>query len=72
MPKTPSIDVNKILLEAHKRGIEQAIDLSIRTGVPLVVEREGKIIELKPQYKYVKVPIKSAKKKPHSKTGNIG
>lgn len=59
MSKSEPVDVNKILLEAHKRGIEQAIDSSIRTGVPLVVARNGKIVELKPKYKYVRVPIKS-------------
>lgn len=64
MPKTISLDVNEILLEAHRRGVEQAIDTSIRTGVPLVVEKGGKILELKPEYKYVKVPIKSSKTKP--------
>ena len=72
MPKTTSLVVNEILLAAHKRGVEQAIDMSIRTGVPLVVERGGKILELKPEYKYVKVPIKSPKKKQRSKTGKIG
>ena len=57
------IDINEILLEAHKRGVQQAIDLSIRTGIPLVIEKEGKIIEIKPKYKYVRVPIKSLKKR---------
>ena len=68
MSKASSIDVNEILLAAHKKGIEQAIDLSIRTGVPLAVEKGGKILELKPKYKYVKVSLKSSKKKPRSKT----
>jgi hypothetical protein len=56
------LDINKMLLEAHRKGIEQAIDLSIRTGVPLVIQKEGKILEIKPKYKYVLVPIKSKKK----------
>lgn len=55
-------DVNELLLAAHKRGIEQAIDSSIRTGIPLVIEKNGKIVELKPQYKYIKVPIKAPRK----------
>lgn len=54
-------DVNEMLLEAHKKGIEQAIDLSIRTGIPLVVEKNGKIKEVKPEYKYIRVPIKTDK-----------
>lgn len=49
--------VIEMLLEAHRKGMEQAIDLSIRTGVPLVVQEEGKIKEIKPKYKYVKIPI---------------
>lgn len=63
MSRAKNFDVNEILLEAHKRGIERAIDTSIRTGVPLVVEKNGKIIDIKPKYKYVRVPIRSSKKK---------
>lgn len=62
MPKVKTSDINKILLEAHKRGIERAIDNSIRSGVPLVIEKNGKIIEVKPKFKYVRVPIKTSKK----------
>lgn len=47
----------EILLEGHRAGIERAIDDSIRTGVPLVVMRDGEIFEIPPQYKYVRVPI---------------
>lgn len=50
-------NIHEILLEAHRKGVEQAIDLSIRTGVPLVIEKEGKIEEVKPKFKYVRVPI---------------
>lgn len=53
--------VVQLLLEAHKRGIKLAIERSIRTGVPLVFEKNGKIIEVPPKYKYVKVPIKKRK-----------
>lgn len=62
MAKTKSPDINELLLEAHKKGIEKAKDTSIRTGVPLVIEKNGKIIELAPQYKYVRVPIHTQKK----------
>lgn len=48
-----------MLLEAHSRGVEMAIDQSIRTGLPLVIEKNGKILKVKPQFKYIKVPIKS-------------
>jgi hypothetical protein len=51
------IDIHDILLEAHRKGIEQAIDLSIRTGTSLVVVKNGKIKKIKPKYKYVRVPV---------------
>lgn len=57
MQKKRKTDIHEILLEAHRKGIERAIDLSIRTGIPLVVEEDGKIKEIKPKYKYVRVPI---------------
>lgn len=64
-------DIEELLLEAHQKGVKQAIDLSIRTGVSLVVEINGKIKEIKPKFKYVRVPIhakeiKSSSKKKHS------
>lgn len=61
MPSRQSSDIHEILLEAHRKGVEQAIDLSIRTGVSLIVEINGKIREIKPKYKYVRVPIHSSK-----------
>ncbi len=70
MPNKRKTNLHEILLDAHRRGIEQAIDLSIRTGVPLVIEKDGKIVKLKPKYKYVLVPIKSNKpKNPSKKVG---
>lgn len=54
----------EIILEAHRKGVEQAIDLSIRTGTPLIAGRNGKIVKIYPKYKYVKVPIKPKKGKP--------
>ncbi len=66
MKKSNKIDIHQILLDAHKQGVEQAIDLSIRTGTPLIIEKNGKIIELQPKYKYVRVPIKNSSKKTSS------
>jgi hypothetical protein len=66
MTKTASNpDIIEILLQAHKKSLELAIDTSIRTGVPLVVAKGGKIIKIKPKYKYVRVPITAKKKKIH-------
>lgn len=56
-PELSMEEIHEIFLEAHRRGIENAIDLSIRTGVPLVVEENGIIREIKPKYKYVRVLI---------------
>lgn len=64
MPSKRKSDVLEVLLEAHKKGVEQAIDLSIRTGIPLVVQEHGKIKEIKPKYKYVRVPIRAKRVKP--------
>lgn len=55
--------IHTLLLEAHKRGVQLAKETSIRTNVPLVVERNGKIIEIPPKYKYVRKPLKTSKKK---------
>lgn len=57
MSKFQYSETQLMLLEAHRRGVEMAIDQSIRTGVPLVIQKDGKIIKVKPQFKYVKVPI---------------
>jgi hypothetical protein len=55
-------DIYAFILEAHRKGVEFAIDLSARTGVPLVVEVNGKIKRIKPKYKYVRVPINPKKR----------
>lgn len=34
MSRKSKANINEILLEAHRKGVEQAIDLSIRTGTP--------------------------------------
>jgi hypothetical protein len=60
-PKRKS-DFMDLILEAHRKGVEQAIDLSARTGVPLVIEENGKIKRIKPKYKYIRVPIDSKQK----------
>lgn len=59
MPSECNQDIEELLLEAYRKGVEQAIDLSARTGVPLVIEENGEIKRIKPKYKYVRVPIQS-------------
>ncbi len=56
-------EINEIILKAHKRSFKRAFDLAVRTRTALVFNRNGKIVEVKPPYKYELVPIKSAKKK---------
>ncbi|MGH2612031.1 MAG: hypothetical protein ACRDFB_03155 [Rhabdochlamydiaceae bacterium] len=64
MAKDSKFNINEILIRNHKRSIARAIDISIRTGTPLVVTgKNGKIVKLKPKLKYVLVPIKTRKKK---------
>lgn len=63
----PRSNLRELLLQAHDRSLELAIETSIRTGVPLVIEKNGKIVEVPPQYKYVRVPLKATKKKSSKK-----
>lgn len=57
MQKNHEVDVREMLLRAHREGVERAIDLSAWTGVPLVIEVDGVIKRIKPNYKYIRVPI---------------
>jgi hypothetical protein len=66
MPSNCNQDIEELLLEAYRKGVEQAIDLSARTGVPLVIEENGMIKEIKPKYKYVRVPIQANEIEPKS------
>lgn len=63
MSRSKPIDINRILLTAHKLGVKKAIDDSARTGVPLVVFEDGRIKKIKAPYKYVRVEVQSKKKR---------
>lgn len=63
MAKSKKLDITEVLLQAHDRSIERALEVSIRTGTALVVEKNGKIVRIPPKYKYVRVPIRKAKKR---------
>ncbi len=56
-------DLNKCILAAHKRSFQRAFETAVRTGTALVFSRNGKVVEIKPPYRYELVPIKRAKKK---------
>ncbi len=62
MDKSSKPDINDLILKSLKRSIRKAIDTACRTKTSLIVEKNGKIIAIKPKYKYVRVPIKTAKK----------
>lgn len=61
-----SDDFNKLILEAHKRSFQRAFETAVRTKTSLIFTRNGKIVEVKPSYRYELVciqPTKKSKKK---------
>lgn len=52
-----------MILKAHKQSFQVAFETAVRTGTALVFTRNGKVIKVKPPYRYELVPIKAAKKK---------
>jgi hypothetical protein len=58
-----SKDLEKRILEAHERSFQRAFETAVRTGTTLVFSWDGKIIEVKPPFRYELVPIKPGKKK---------
>lgn len=55
--------LSKYILEAHKKSFQRAFETAVRTGTALVFSRNGKIVEIKPPYRYELVPIKPKKKR---------
>jgi hypothetical protein len=56
-------DINEMILKAHERSFKRAFETAVRTGTALVFARNGKIVEVKPPYRYELVPIKPVNKK---------
>lgn len=56
-------DFSEKILKAHARSFRRAFETAVRTGTALVYTRNGKVVEIKPPYRYKLVPIKSSKKK---------
>ena len=56
-------DFMETVIEAHKRSRQRAFEIAVRTGTALVFEQDGKIVEVRPPYRYELVPIKPKKKK---------
>jgi len=61
MSKDKKLDINQMLLNAHKLGVKMAIDTAARTNTPLVVSENGKVKLVRPKYKYVRVPTQKKK-----------
>lgn len=57
-------DLIEQVIEAHARSFQRAFEIAVRTETALVFERNGKIIEVKPPYRYELVSIKPVKTKP--------
>ncbi len=51
------------ILKAHKQSFQIAFETAVRTGTALVYNRNGKIVEIKPPYRYELVPIAPKAKK---------
>lgn len=69
MPVAKSDDIDRILLNAHAKSYRRAFETAVRTGTALIFSRNGKIVRVKPKYKYVMVPIKTSRKKRAVKSG---
>lgn len=54
---------NEKILAAHERSFQRAFETAVRTGTSLVFAHNGKIVKIKPPYRYELVPIKPAAKK---------
>jgi hypothetical protein len=67
MGKTDKIDMLAVMLEAGIKSYQTAFETAVRTGTSLVVNRNGKIVKIKPPYEYKLVRIKPSKKKKSSK-----
>jgi hypothetical protein len=63
MAKSNKPDITEILLKGAKRSVKRAIDIASRTNTSMIVQKGDKIVAVKPKYKYVRVPVKTAKKK---------
>ncbi|NGX45625.1 MAG: hypothetical protein K940chlam2_00781 [Chlamydiae bacterium] len=55
-------DLMEVVLKAHTKSIQRAFETAVRTGTALVYMRDGKVVEVKPPYRYELVPIKPKKK----------
>lgn len=56
-------DFVEMVLQAQKQGFRVAFETAVRTGTALIIARNGKVVEVKPPYRYELVPVKASNKK---------
>lgn len=61
----------KELLKAHERSCQRAFEVAVRTGTALVLVRNGKVVEIKPPYRYELVKIVTKKKNKYQKRKQV-
>lgn len=60
-------NINELILKAHERSFQRAFETAVRTGTALIFARDGKIVEVRPPYRYELVPINKPTNKKKSK-----
>jgi hypothetical protein len=60
---TMKTHINEIIMKALERSHKRAFETAVRTGTSLIFSRNGKIVEVKPPFRYKLVPIKTGGKK---------
>ncbi len=53
----------ELILAAHAKSFQMAFETAVRTGTALVYTRKGKVVEIKPPFRYELVPIKKRRKR---------
>lgn len=61
-------EIMQIIIKSQEKAYQTALEIAIRSGTSLIGTRKGKVVKIKPKYKYVLVPIKSKKKKTRKKS----
>ena len=56
-------EIMQIIIKSQEKAYQTALETAIRSGTSLIGTRKGKVVKIKPKYKYVLVPIKPSKKK---------
>ena len=50
-------DLDELILQANERSFQRAFETAVRTGTALIYVRDGKVVQIKPPFKYKLVPI---------------